>query len=82
MSHRFTIDYYEDYQFIKRIFEELYPLNPEFSMEDILNLIDLKPEIYDINKKYLGVNWYRNHLSELKTITTKQTRDLALSNEL
>ncbi len=76
MSHRFTIDYYEDYQFIKRIFEELYPNNPEFSMEDILNLINSKPEIYDINKKYLGVNWYRNHLSELTTITAEQTNIL------
>lgn len=82
MSHRFTIDYYEDYQFIKRIFEELYPNNPAFTMEDVLKLIDLKPEIYEINKKYLGVNWYRNHLSELSTITAKQTRPLALSNEL
>jgi spore coat polysaccharide biosynthesis protein SpsF len=82
MSHRFTIDYYEDYQFIKRVFEELYPNNPEFSMEDILSLIDSKPNIYDINKKYLGVNWYRNHLSELSTITAEQTRDLALSSEL
>jgi spore coat polysaccharide biosynthesis protein SpsF len=81
MSHRFTIDYYEDYQFIKRVFEELYPNNPEFSMEDILKLIDSKPDIYDINKKYLGVNWYRNHLSELTTITAEQTRDLALSNQ-
>jgi len=82
MSHRFTIDYYEDYQFIKRIFESLYPNNPEFSLEDILNLIDSKPDIYDINKKCLGVNWYSKHLLELKTITPEQTRDLALSNEL
>ena len=33
-------------------------------------------DIYDINKKYLGVNWYRNHLSELTTITTEQTNIL------
>lgn len=74
MSHRFTIDYEEDYQFIKRIYEELYPSKPKFTLDDILNLIALKPEIYNLNKKYLGVNWYRNHLSELTTINASQTR--------
>ena len=74
MSHRFTIDYQEDYQFIKTVFEELYPEKPDFSMDDILTLIDLKPAIYEINKKYAGVNWYRNHLDELTTISLEQTK--------
>jgi len=73
MSHRFTIDYEADYQFIKRVFEELYPAKPDFSLYDILNLLDEKPEIYKINSKYAGVNWYRHHLDELKTISPKQT---------
>lgn len=73
MSHRFTIDYHEDYQFIKRIFEELYPLKPEFSLEDILNLLAQKPEIMAINAQWAGVNWYRNHLDELKTIDASMT---------
>lgn len=74
MSHRFTIDYYEDYLFIKRVFEELYPQNPAFSLEDILSLLEEKPEIYAINQHFAGVNWYRNHLGELKTITSEQTK--------
>ena len=74
MSHRFTIDYYEDYLFIKRVFEELYPQNPAFSLEDILLLLEEKPEIYAINQHFAGVNWYRNHLGELKTITPEQTK--------
>jgi len=73
MSHRFTIDYEADYKFIKRVFEELYPAKPDFSLYDILNLLDEKPEIYKINSKYAGVNWYRHHLDELKTISSKQT---------
>jgi spore coat polysaccharide biosynthesis protein SpsF len=73
MSHRFTIDYEADYQFIKRVFEELYPTKPDFSLYDILNLLDEKPEIYKINRKYAGVNWYRHHLDELKTVSPKQT---------
>ncbi|AFH49230.1 Polysaccharide biosynthesis protein [Ignavibacterium album JCM 16511] len=74
MSHRFTIDYPEDYEFIKRVFDELYHKNPKFSLEEILNLLEEKPEIKKINEKYCGVNWYRNHLNELKTITADQTK--------
>jgi spore coat polysaccharide biosynthesis protein SpsF len=74
MSHRFTIDYEADYQFIKLVFEELYLLNPRFSCLDILNLLAEKPEIYNINSQYAGVNWYRNHLDELTTISPEQTK--------
>ncbi len=74
MSHRFTIDYEADYQFIKRVFEELYPEKPDFSCADILDLLNKKPEIYNINAQYAGVNWYRNHLDELKTISANQTK--------
>lgn len=74
MSHRFTIDYEADYQFINRVFEELYPIKPNFSCYDILNLLLEKPEIYQINAQYAGVNWYRNHLNELRTISPEQTK--------
>jgi len=77
MSHRFTIDYPEDYTFINRVYEELYPKKPDFSCDDILQLLDEKPEIYQINAGYAGVNWYRNHLGELKTVSEKQTRTLS-----
>jgi spore coat polysaccharide biosynthesis protein SpsF len=74
MSHRFTIDYEEDYQFIKRVYDELYSEGKIFCLEEILDLLTKKPEIKKINEKYAGVNWYRNHLSELKTINEKNTR--------
>jgi len=76
MSHRFTIDYPEDYEFINRVYEELYPRKHDFSCDDILQLLDEQPEIYQINAGYAGVNWYRNHLAELKTVSEKQTRTL------
>ena len=74
MTHRFTIDYKEDYNFIKRVYDELYTTNPHFTLNDILNLLEKKPEIAAINSKYVGVNWYRNHLNELKTVTAEQTK--------
>jgi len=74
MSHRFTIDYPEDYEFIKCVYEELYPKKPSFSCDDILNLLIKKPDIYNINAAYAGVNWYRHHLKELNTISVQQTK--------
>jgi spore coat polysaccharide biosynthesis protein SpsF len=77
MSHRFTIDYREDYDFIRRVFDELWTEdNPIFSLGDILRLLEEKKEIYEINSKYAGVNWYRDHIGELKTIGAGQTRQL------
>ncbi len=73
-SHRFTIDYVEDYEFINRVYEELYPSYPDFSLNDILDLLSQKPEIMQINAKYTGVNWYRNHLDDLNTINENDTK--------
>ena len=74
MSHRFTIDYKKDYKFIKSVYDELYPVNNIFTLQDILDLLEKKPELKKINEEYCGVNWYRNHLDELKTISSEQTK--------
>lgn len=76
MTHRFTIDYREDYEFIKRVYDELYYKNERFGLKDILLLLEEKPEIKKINEMYAGVNWYRNHLNDLKTISPEQTRKI------
>lgn len=74
MSHRWTLDYPEDYEFIRRVYAELYPVNKTFGLYDILDLLEIKPELQSINSRYAGVNWYRHHLGELKTIDASQTR--------
>ncbi|MFB9842401.1 cytidylyltransferase domain-containing protein [Mucilaginibacter ginsenosidivorans] len=74
MSHRFTIDYQEDYEFIKRVYEQLYFKKGCFSCEDIIDLLIQKPDIQQINAEYAGVNWYRHHLDELSTISARQTK--------
>jgi spore coat polysaccharide biosynthesis protein SpsF len=60
------------------IWEELYRTRDNFSCQDILDLLQRKPEIYELNAQYAGVNWYRNHLGELKTIASEQTRQAPL----
>ena len=77
-THRFTIDYKEDYEFIKAVYDQLYTNNPKFTLSDILNLLEIMPEIKKINEIYAGVNWYRNHLNELKTITSAQKKKFSI----
>lgn len=76
MTHRFTIDYAEDYEFVRAVFDELYPGNPRFGVDEILSLLERRPDIYAINAKYAGVNWYRHHLDELKTVGEEHTRQI------
>lgn len=77
MSHRWTIDYPEDYAFISRVYQELWTVSrPVFTIQHILDLLDHRPDISAINSKYAGVNWYRNHLKELKTIRAEQTKEI------
>jgi spore coat polysaccharide biosynthesis protein SpsF len=75
MSHRWTIDYIEDYRFIKAVYDELSPGgNTIFSLTDILELLARRPDIHAMNARYAGVNWYRHHLAELRTISPDHTR--------
>jgi spore coat polysaccharide biosynthesis protein SpsF len=76
MTHRWTIDYQEDYDFIKAVYDALCPSNPAFGLDDILNLLKQRPDIAQLNAHYAGVNWYRNHLDELKTVDSSQTKTL------
>ncbi|GKV64858.1 MULTISPECIES: glycosyltransferase family protein [unclassified Sporosarcina] len=48
--NRWTVDTKEDYLLIKEILERIYPENPYFSMDDIINLINKYPELSEINK--------------------------------
>ncbi len=74
MSHRWTIDYPEDYEFIRTVYEHLYPVKPLFGLADILRLLTERPDIAVINRRYAGMNWYRRHIGQLKTIGRAQTR--------
>jgi len=68
IKERWTLDYQEDYTFIKTVFEHLYKEGTVFHMSDALDLLQKYPEIRKINHKYAGVNWYRNEGNKLKTV--------------
>lgn len=47
---RMTIDYEEDFNFAVRVFDELYDGETIFSLADIVDLLNKKPEIANINR--------------------------------
>lgn len=57
-SHRFVLDYPADYEFIRSVYDELYYTDNSFTLYDILDLLDIKPSIKDINSHLNGNSWY------------------------
>jgi spore coat polysaccharide biosynthesis protein SpsF len=75
MTHRFTVDYREDYAFVAAVYEALWTqTRPLFDLGDILQLLGEHPELLTLNARFAGVNWYRHHLDELRTVQRSQTR--------
>ena len=48
--HRWTVDYAEDFELVRRIIEALYPTKPLFLMEDVLGLLSAHPELVEMNR--------------------------------
>ncbi len=48
--HRWTVDTTEDFELVKCIIEELYPINPKFNFDDMLDIMKKNPEWYYINR--------------------------------
>lgn len=61
---RWTLDEKGDFKLIKIILESLYPLNPDFAMDDILKFLRQNPHIEDVNKGILTNEGYLKSLKE------------------
>lgn len=74
-SHRMTLDYPEDYAFVRAVYDALYSVErPIFSLADVLALLAERPDVHALNAAYAGVNWYRHHLADLRTVRAEETR--------
>ena len=73
-THRVVLDYLDDYRLIERVYDALRPAGPAFGVADIVRWLDAHPEVAGLNARYRGVNWYRHHLGELKTVSSSETR--------
>ncbi len=78
-SLRWTLDSVKDYQFIHGVYEELANKpNEIFYMEDVLQLLEEKPELKDVNKGILRNEGYLNSLKqeeEGKVIEEKRKKE-------
>jgi spore coat polysaccharide biosynthesis protein SpsF len=74
MRFRCQVDYIEDLQVVREIFNELYLDDPTFSFYELVEFLDRHESISDMNKKHIGINWYRNHLDELNNVDKSWTR--------
>ena len=58
-SHlRWTVDNQEDYEIIRWVYEELYPVKPNFNMQDVLSLFERHPEKIEDNRQFIGQEGY------------------------
>ena len=66
---RLTVDYYEDYLLVKKIFEKLYIKKKYFSLNDIMLLLKKNQSFLNINKKYHRLQWKKFHSKRKKMIS-------------
>jgi len=52
-SHRWTLDYIEDYELIRSIYSGLYKDGQRFTTDDILRFLAEHPQLSQVNAKYL-----------------------------
>ncbi len=75
LTHRFTLDYPDDYAFVSAVYEALWRRErPLFTLAAILALLEARPELLALNARYAGVNWYRHHLDVLRHVQPGETR--------
>ena len=48
---RWTVDEPADFAFVEAVYERLYPVKPDFGMQDILALLEHEPQLLDLNRR-------------------------------
>lgn len=66
---RMTLDYQEDFQFIKEIFDRLYKPGQVFSLKEIMGLLKEHPELIKINEHCQ--EFYKEHLKKSAPVKLK-----------
>lgn len=69
-THRWTLDYEEDYGFVQAVYDVLFDEKHHFSVEDVLQLLADRPEIAALNSRYLGDAWYERQSEQLSAKPT------------
>jgi len=59
-----SVDTQADFDFVTKVFEQLYPVNPCFTKDDVLALLARQPELLEINKGGTGYEGLAKSLKE------------------
>jgi spore coat polysaccharide biosynthesis protein SpsF (cytidylyltransferase family) len=73
-NYRWTIDYPEDYEFLKIVFSNVYKANKYFTMEDVLAFIERQPQILKINSHIRRNEGYFKSLEKDREVDCEETR--------
>jgi spore coat polysaccharide biosynthesis protein SpsF len=74
-THRVVVDYPEDYAVVQAVFGALWTAGrPVFHVGEIVSFLDAHPEVLAMNAARRGVNWYRLHPGELRTVGGAERR--------
>jgi len=66
-----SVDSAADFNFVNSVFEKLYPQNPFFTKDDVLNLLAREPDLLAINKGGTGYEGLAKSLEEDKKFNQK-----------
>ena len=70
---RMTLDYPEDFAFLKAIFEELYDEGKVFTLTQILELLEEKPEIIKLNAR-VGSKFKKRYIAQSEPMLKKNNK--------
>lgn len=59
---RLTVDYPNDLELVRLIYQNLFPVNPYFSMPDIIQFLGQNPSLLNMNRNTSSIEWYRASL--------------------
>ena len=59
-----SVDTQADFNFVTKVFEQLYPVDPRFTKDDVLVLLAQQPELLEINKGGTGYEGLAKSLRE------------------
>jgi len=78
-NFRWTVDEFDDFEFIKAIYESLYPEKPDFSTSDILNYLEVNPKYLKLNDKHERNEGYKGSLLTDKDVIVQNRPSKSLS---
>jgi spore coat polysaccharide biosynthesis protein SpsF len=66
-SHRWTVDYPEDYALVSAVYDALWSPRSTFEIDDVLAFLEARPDVARLNACHHGRSWYADRLVALNT---------------